>query len=944
MRRLASLILVWMIAVLPVVAQSTTGTIPNGFPQDFPSNVDGNATVLTVTHPATGTYLNHRILTTNATTGITFTDGGSGGNFTLQLSTIPIANGGTGSGTAQGGFNNLADGTAGAAAASGDVLYRAATNWTRLAKAADGTYLSLVSGLPSWVTPPAGPSTSVPFLTLALDASISAERVLTAGSGIGFTDLGANSTLTVAVDSTVVRTTGAQSVGGVKTFTNDLTIASGVNEIRKGTTFDITLTRTDPAAARSYNLPDVGGAADFLMTAGAQTITGNKTFGSGNLVAPNIVNTGTLTLPTSTDTLVGRATTDTLTNKTLTTPAFTASSLTLQQATANYVLNWNNPGSAGTRNYYVTDVGTSADIVMLNHNDVYTNGGVFWANGSTAKITASGSTGNPLVSTGAGAPAFSLLGAAGGGTGAATVPAKGSILVGNAGGTAYINLGVGADGTVLQADSAQTNGVKWGTAAGSVTSFSSGSLSPLFTTSVATATTTPALSFSLTNAGAYTVFGNNTGSSAAPAYQSLVSQQLPQSTAFGVGGASPGIRPLLNVPTLNAVTNSGATGSTTYTYVVVAREYNGTAEDNTNPFSTVTAASATASTATGNATLSGSNFNIISWTAVPGAKSYSVFRTVGGTNQGYVGSTTSTTFNDQSPTVADAAYTAPSSTRFGGIYSHTGSFTTDSNIICNNCLLNVDGNFTLSAGNAITSTNGFTPQGGLGAAPLTGAAAGNGGGLGGGNTGGGGNGSNNTIGGAGAGGPGAVYSVSGGNGGGATANLVSQGGASYSWEQSLLGSGGGGGQSGSSSGGGGGSAGGDGFALNCTGNVIISGSITMSATNALPATVTLTGAGGGGSGGGIDIRALGSVTLSAGSSLISKGGNGGSNTASSTAAGGGGAGGAVLVHGSTVTNSGATITVTGGAAGTQTGGAAATGGYTGVSKIEPIVWAPRQRL
>lgn len=48
-----------------------------------------------------------------------------------------------------------------------------------------------------------------------------------------------------------------------------------------------------------------------------QTLT-NKT-----LTAPKfstIVNTGTLTLPTSTDTLVGRATTDTLTNKTLTAP------------------------------------------------------------------------------------------------------------------------------------------------------------------------------------------------------------------------------------------------------------------------------------------------------------------------------------------------------------------------------------------------------------------------------------------------------------------------------------------------------------------------------------------------------------------------------------------------------------------------------------------------
>ena len=44
------------------------------------------------------------------------------------------------------------------------------------------------------------------------------------------------------------------------------------------------------------------------------TIGLDWTFGSGKLNTPNIKNTGTLTLPTSTDTLVGRATTDTLTN------------------------------------------------------------------------------------------------------------------------------------------------------------------------------------------------------------------------------------------------------------------------------------------------------------------------------------------------------------------------------------------------------------------------------------------------------------------------------------------------------------------------------------------------------------------------------------------------------------------------------------------------------
>jgi len=51
------------------------------------------------------------------------------------------------------------------------------------------------------------------------------------------------------------------------------------------------------------------------------TLTGSQTLTNKTLTTPvisTITNTGTLTLPTSTDTLVGRATTDTLTNKTLT--------------------------------------------------------------------------------------------------------------------------------------------------------------------------------------------------------------------------------------------------------------------------------------------------------------------------------------------------------------------------------------------------------------------------------------------------------------------------------------------------------------------------------------------------------------------------------------------------------------------------------------------------
>lgn len=55
---------------------------------------------------------------------------------------------------------------------------------------------------------------------------------------------------------------------------------------------------------------------------------------------------------------------------------------------------------------------------------------------------------------------------------------------------------------------------------GTVTSFSSGDLAPLFTTNVATATTTPALTFALSNAGANSWLGNNTGIAATPTYNS----------------------------------------------------------------------------------------------------------------------------------------------------------------------------------------------------------------------------------------------------------------------------------------------------------------------------------------------------------------------------------------------------------------------------------------
>jgi hypothetical protein len=88
-------------------------------------------------------------------------------------------------------------------------------------------------------------------------------------------------------------------------------------EGQSGSTLTIPAGQTLDISSATVTLP-----TPVVTLTGSQTLT-NKTLTAPVITTPvisSISNTGTLTLPSSTDTIVGRATTDTLTNKTLTSP------------------------------------------------------------------------------------------------------------------------------------------------------------------------------------------------------------------------------------------------------------------------------------------------------------------------------------------------------------------------------------------------------------------------------------------------------------------------------------------------------------------------------------------------------------------------------------------------------------------------------------------------
>jgi len=177
------------------------------------------------------------------------------------------------------------------------------------------------------------------LLPVANGGTATATPSIVAGTNITVTGTWPNQTITASGGSGSVTSVSVVSANGfagtvaTATSTPAITVSTSITGVLKGngTAISAATAGTDyvtPTGTETLTNKTIAYGSNTLTD--VVGVTATQTLTNKTLTAPiisSISNTGTLTLPTSTDTLVGRATTDTLTNKTLTSPTLTTPQL-----------------------------------------------------------------------------------------------------------------------------------------------------------------------------------------------------------------------------------------------------------------------------------------------------------------------------------------------------------------------------------------------------------------------------------------------------------------------------------------------------------------------------------------------------------------------------------------------------------------------------------------
>jgi len=162
-------------------------------------------------------------------------------------------------------------------------------------------------------------TSSLQFKDAFFDGTVSLDG-LTIGSATSITDVDTDLASVSASDDTVA------SAKAIKTYVDAQVTASDLDfSGDTGGSQSVDLDSQALTLTGGTGIDTTGSAQTmtFAIDNTVATLTGSQTLTNKTLTTPvisSISNTGTVTLPTATDTLVGRATTDTLTNKTLTSP------------------------------------------------------------------------------------------------------------------------------------------------------------------------------------------------------------------------------------------------------------------------------------------------------------------------------------------------------------------------------------------------------------------------------------------------------------------------------------------------------------------------------------------------------------------------------------------------------------------------------------------------